>query len=346
MIKVSAPGKIHLIGEHAVVYGQPAILASLNKRTYVSIGPSENVQYLELAWPEISQSWKLKELFKLTQRTFSLWNTCNNKKDFSELFDFIKKNSYEGYRASVLGIAIKMLRINQGFLVKIDSQIPVGVGLGSSASRAVAITQAMAEFFQKKISLEKINEIAYEQEKIIHGTPSGGDNSTCCFGGLLWFRKAQPENEIKSLKKEVPYKLENFVLVQTGEPRKATGELVQLVRNLDESYRDKRIKEIGKMTFEMLKVLKKKDFERMKEIINQTQKNLAELGVSTPPLDKLAKAIREIGGAAKLSGAGGGGGMVLCWHEDKKKLKETINELGFEPIETELAVEGVRIEKK
>ena len=342
-VKVSAPGKAYLIGEHSVVYGEPAIIASIDKRTYVSIKPAKNITYLDLAWPDISHTWSQKELFQLTQKTFDLWKSGNEKKNFSQLFDFIKKNGYQGYRGSILGIAMKMLGIREGFSITINSEIPTGAGLGSSASRAVAITKALAELFEKKVSLEKINEIAYEQEKIIHGTPSGGDNSACCFGGLIWFEKAQPRNKIVSLKKDIPYQLENFVFVYTGQPKKTTGELVQQVSELNEEYRTKRIKKIGKMSYQMLEALKRKDFQRMKEIINQTQKNLAELGVSTKEIDKLSQVVQKIGGAAKLCGAGGGG-IVLSYHEDKEKLINLLKALGYQPWESDLAVESVRID--
>lgn len=344
MLKISAPGKVHLIGEHSIVYGEPAIIASIGKRTYVSVEPAKKITYVDLAWPDISHTWSQNELFQLTQKVFNLWKSGNQKKNFSELFDFLKKNGYEGYRASVLGIAMKMLGIKKGFSITIDSKIPTGAGLGSSASRAVAITKAIAELFKKKVSLERINEIAYEQEKIIHGLPSGGDNSACCFGGLIWFKKAQPKNEIISFKKDIPYKLENFVFVNTGKPKKTTGELVQQVRELDEEYRTKRIKKIGQMSYEMLEALKGKNFQKIKEILNQTQKNLGELGVSTKEIDKISEAVQKIGGAAKLCGAGGGG-IVLCYHQDKKKLIDLLKNLGYEPWKTELAVEGVRIEK-
>ena len=344
MIKTSAPGKVHLIGEHAVVYSEPAIIAAIGNRTYVDISPAKDITYQDIAWPDISHTWKVEQVFEITQKTFDLWKEGNEKKDFSKLFSFIKENGYEGYRASVLGLAMKNLGINQGFSITIDSKIPTGAGLGSSASRAVAMTKAIAELFEKELSLEEINEIAFQQEKIIHGTPSGGDNSACCFGGLVWFKKDQPKNQIKSLKAEIPYKLENFVFVYTGPPQKTTGELVQLVRELDEGYRTERIKKIGEMTYEMLDVLRRRNFQRMKEIINQTQKNLAELKISTEKIDQIAESVQEIGGAAKLCGAGGGG-IVLCYHQDKGKLIDLIKNIGYDPWETELAVEGVRIEK-
>jgi len=343
MIKTSAPGKVHLIGEHAVVYSEPAIIAAIGNRTYVDISPAKDITYQDIAWPDISHTWKVEQVFEITQKTFDLWKEGNEKKDFSKLFSFIKENGYEGYRASVLGLAMKNLGINQGFSITIDSKIPTGAGLGSSASRAVAMTKAIAELFEKELSLEEINEIAFQQEKLIHGTPSGGDNSACCFGGLVWFKKDQPKNQINSLKEEVPYKLENFVFVYTGPPQKTTGELVQLVRELDEGYRTERIKKIGEMTYEMLDVLRRRNFQRMKEIINQTQKNLAELKISTEKIVQIAESVQEIGGAAKLCGAGSGG-IVLCYHQDKGKLIDLIKNIGYDPWETELAVEGVRVE--
>jgi mevalonate kinase len=359
MIKTSAPGKVHLIGEHAVVYGEPAIIAAIGSRTYVDINPAEDITYQDVAWPAISHTWKVEQVFEITQKTLNFWNEGNEKKDFSKLFSFIKENGYEGYRASVLGLAMKNLGINQGFSITIDSKVPTGAGLGSSASRAAATTKAIAELFEKELSLEEINHIAFQQEKTIHGTPSGGDNYACCFGGLVWFKKDQPKNQIKSLKEEIPYKLENFVFVYTGPPQKTTGELVQLVRELNEGYRTERTKKIGEMSYEMLDVLKRKDFQRsqkqvsspvspsaqrMKEIINQTQKNLAELGVSTKEIDEISEAVQKIGGAAKLCGAGGGG-IVLCYHEDKNKLIDLIKNIGYDPWESELAVEGVRVEE-
>jgi mevalonate kinase len=342
---VSAPGKIHLIGEHAVVYGKPAIIAAIGKKTFVTIEPSKNIVFQDLSWLNFYQEWKIKEILKITEDTLLLYKKSFLKNDFTQFFHFIKENNYQRYWASLLGIAMKMLKVNEGFSIKIESQIPIGAGLGSSASKAVAIDKAIAKFFQKKVSLRKINEIAFEQEKIIHLRPSGGDNSSCCFGGLIWFKKEKPKEKIESLKKEIPYKLKNFILVYTGKPEKTTGELVEAVRKLNKEYRDKRIKRIGELSFELRSALREKNFERMKEIINEAQKNLVELGVSTKKIDEISKRVKGIGGAAKLSGAGGGG-VMLCYHEDKEKLIDLIKNMGYEPWETELGVEGVKVEDK
>lgn len=339
----SAPGKCHLIGEHSVVFGEPAIIAAVGLRTTITAEKSDDVRYFDNRFGH-NNSFSLDDVRATTQETLDIWKKCAEQKNFSQLFANIKEDKYAGYKKSVIGLALDKLGIEGGVSVTIDSNIPAGAGIGSSASLAVAGVQAIAAEYGLHPSLDEINDIAFSMEQIIHGTPSGGDNSACCFGRVIWFQKAQPKNIINPLAKEVPYKLENFVLVYTKPPVKNTGELIQIVRNLDESYRNQRIKELGRMTHQMLEALKKKDVKTIQALMNKTQKNLAELGVSIPEIDEIAAAVREIGGAAKLCGAGGGG-IMLCHHNDKERLVETIFSLGYKPIETELAVEGVKVEK-
>ena len=341
MAVASAPGKVHLIGEHAVVYGEPAIFAAVGMRTFVTAEKSDRVGYKDKRWGH-NDSWSLEDVVAATDEVVGLWNACAQKQEFSELFSNIKANRYENYKKTAIGTAMKNLGINGGISISIESQLPAGAGLGSSASLSVAAVNAIAAEYGKSVSKEETNRIAYELEKIIHGTPSGGDNSACCYGGLIWFQKP---NTILSLKEEIPYKLENFILVYTNQPEKTTGELVQSVRNLEENLRNHCVHEIGRLAKDMREALKIRDLETMKRTINRNQQILAKLGVSTPEIDEMVSAIKEKGGAAKLCGAGGGG-MVLCYHEKKNILLETIRDLGYEPLETDLAVEGVKIENE
>ena len=342
MISVSAPGKCHLIGEHAIVYGEPAIIAAIGKRTKVTLEKASSFSYKDHRF-ERTTEFTLEEALQAAEQAKQLWQEGSEKKDFSELFAFVKKDYYGNYRKAVVGLLCKKFNVNYGLRIDVQSEVPAGSGLGSSSSLAVALTKAFAEFSFHNLTHEDTNETAFELEQIIHGTPSGGDNSTSCYGGLVWFQRSQPKNIIQSLREEIPYKLDGFVLVYTKPPEKNTGELIQLVRNLDEEYRNQRIKTIGKMVHEMREALKRKDFRKVKELINNTQKNLAELGVSIREIDEIHETVKEIGGAAKLCGAGGGG-IMLCYHEDKDLLIKTIRELGYMPLEADLAVEGVRVE--
>lgn len=342
MVKVSVPGKIHLIGEHTVVYGMPAILASIGLRCTVEAEKSANIHIIEKRYGRES-IFDVKEALEMANRMDSLWASCKEKKNFTEVFEALKGNGYGNADRAFAGKVMKELGIKSGFKLIIQSNIPNGSGLGSSSAYSVAITKAVAELFGKKLSNEEINSIAYKLEQYNHGAPSGGDNSVCCFGGLLWFQKANPKPIILSLKEEIPQKLENFVFAYSVKPEKTTGELVQMVMNMPKEKRMPIIYEIAKLTYEMRDVLKEKNYNRMKEIINLTQDNLAKLGVSVPEIDRIVEKIRSIGGAAKGCGALGGG-IVLCWHENKQKLLEALKEIGKEPIEVDLGVEGVRME--
>ncbi len=341
MITVSAPGKVHLIGEHSVVYGEPAIIAAIGKRCYVEAEKSDKVK---IANRELNKNiaFEIKDILSFTQEVSELWERCHEKGNFSELFSKMKQDGLN-YAKVAVGKTLKSIGVNGGVELKIKSDIPFGSGVGSGAALAVAVVKAISELYGKKLSDDETNKIAFEIEKIAHGTPSGGDNAACCYGGLIWFEKKINGNNIRSLKEDVPYRLENFVLVYIKKSERSTGEMVQLVRNLEENYRNLRIKNLGKLTSEMLDALKNRNFVTMKEIINETQRNLAELGVSTMEIDELAFAVREIGGAAKLCGAGGGG-IVLCYHENRSKLIEAIRNMNYKPIEVQLGVDGVRVE--
>ncbi len=339
MVTVSAPGKIHLIGEHAVVYGEPAIIASVGLRCRLLVQNSGSIIFRD---GKSTEEFGIGDVLSFADNADLLWKSGFEKNDFSGLFELMKSEK-SNFKKMAAGKVLKALKIKSGAEIRIESDIPAGVGgMGSSAVFAVSLTKAIAGLNSKKLSLDEINRVAYEIEKIQHGNPSGGDNAACCYGGLVWFKRSSPSNIIEPL--NIGYELENFVIVNSGSRERTTGELVQHVRKLGESYRNPRIKALGVATSEMRDALRKHDFGTVKELINLAQRNLAELGVSTGNIDKIAKSVRDIGGAAKLCGAGGGG-FMLCYCEDKKKLTGTIKKLGFEPIETALGVEGVRTDR-
>ncbi|WP_287586614.1 mevalonate kinase [Candidatus Borrarchaeum sp.] len=339
MITSSTPGKTHLIGEHAVVYGEPAIIISVGKRAYISAEKSESVKIYA---QDINQSgeFSISELKEFAEKLQQLWDNCFETKDFAPLYSLLK-NEHLGHIKAMIAKTMAELDINTPFRLKIYSEIPIGSGLGSSAALSVAVPKALSELFRKNLTLEEINQIAYKIESLAHGTPSGGDNSICCYGGALWFKKGTP-NVIEPL--HLDFTMKNFVLVFTGIPKLTTGELVSNVRSLDPEYRDMRIKQLGAYTYEMRDCLTEQNFTRIKELMNLAQELLAELGVSIEAIDEIHNAVKSIGGGAKLSGAGGGGYMV-CYHEDLQLLKKFIKELGYVPEQVELGVEGVRVEK-
>jgi mevalonate kinase len=340
VITSSAPGKTHLIGEHSVVYGEPAIIISVGKRAYISAEKSESVKIYA---QDINQQgeFSVSELKEFAEKLQQLWDNCFETKDFAPLYSLLKKE-HLGHIKAMIATTMAALNLNSGFKLNVSSEIPIGSGLGSSAALSVAVPKCLSELFRKTLTLEEINQIAYKIESLAHGTPSGGDNSICCYGGALWFKKGTP-NIIEPL--HLDFKMKNFVLVFTGIPKLTTGELVSNVRSLNPEYRDSRVKQLGMHTLEMRECLTKQNFTRIKELMNLAQELLTELGVSIDVIDKIHTAVKEINGGAKLSGAGGGGYMV-CYHEDLQLLKQIIRELGYVPEQVELGVEGVRTERR
>ncbi len=344
MVLVSAPGKVHIIGEHSIVYGHPAIIAAVGKRIFIEAGKSDKVILKDNRFNSHNE-WTVQEAREAADNAQELLKQSAEKGNYSELLTWAKDGGkYLNYWKALIGTTLKMAGADSGISLHITKcEIPTGSGLGSSSAAAVAVAKAVSEVYNKNLSLEKINEIAFECERLVHGTPSGGDNTTSCYGGLIWFQKAQPKNIIIPLGKEIPHKLENFVLAYTKQPEKSTGELVHMVRNIPEAERNPKMEEIGRMAHEMKDVLKRKDYSRMKEIMNRTNEILTSFGLSVPETEKISKKVLEIGGAAKMCGACGGG-VMLAWHEKPQLIFDAIKELGFTPFEADLAVEGVRME--
>ena len=213
---------------------------------------------------------------------------------------------------------------------EIKSDIPIGCGMGSSA--ALAVIRAAMHVSTRK----KINEMAYEQEKINHGYPSGVDNTVCTYGGILWYQKIKDKPVFKKLKIS---HLPEFVLINTGKPVESTKEMIGIVKR--EEKKEKIFDEIEKVTKLFL------DGHLIKKCLQKCERCLEELGVVGKTAKKIVREIEDLGGGAKISGAGGvkkGSGILLCYHEEPQKILDLAKKLKLEAFKVELGGEGVRIE--
>lgn len=304
-VKVSAPGKIILSGEHAVVYGYPEILTTINKRLIVGI--EENKAGLTVFPPE--------------------------GKPFVEDALEIIKTRLES-------------RLNN-LSVVVNSEIPIGCGLGSSAAFAVAITGAIFDYLGLPRSLKKINEIAYEIEKKQHSTPSGGDNTVSTYGGFLLYRK-----ETETVKVFSPLRAKVFpkiFLINSGKPEESTGEMVKAIREFvlkSPQKAGKIFREMEGISRNFLQFLSGEELN-FGELIARNERLLEELGVVSSKTKTLIQKIESKGGFAKISGAGGikgNSGIILAYHQDPQILLKLANEEKLDMFKVKLGERGIKNE--
>lgn len=308
-ITFSAPGKIHLLGEHSVVFGKPAILTTVDLRVTATVIPSET-------------------------RTIAVWN--NNLRKVIE--PIIKKH-----------LKIKSI---PPYLLKINSQIPVGSGLGSSSAISASYIASFLTFLGVKWDLNLIYDLTYLAEKVFHGNPSGADPATVIFGSLIWFRKETEDLKIiQKLPFPIPKKIaENFILIDTGKPKETTKDMVKMV---NEKYKVQSTKfrrlfdsqEI--LVKKLLPVLKKGDEKELIRIIKEGEKNLESMGVVSKFVQDITGKIENTGGAAKICGAGstkGPTGILLCYHNKADVIQNIAQNLNLSYFKTKLGVEGLKQE--
>lgn len=320
-VVVSAPGKLHLSGEHAVVYGKPAVLVATSRRLYVTLEAHSQQ-------PTVYSKSKIKNDIE----------KIKNKDDYlSKIIRLVGKK----YSATIKDCTLA-----------ITSDIPIGAGMGSSAALAVATIGALTEWLGKPWNPTEINELAFEAEKIQHGKPSGGDNTISAFGGILWYRK-----EFEFLKSfwllpfKIPRSFPSFVTINTGRTE-STKELVVGVvgekkRKLGQEFTTW-LDTVEKVTKQLVQAIHDENERAFCESMQMNEKLLEEIGVVSDSTRKLVREIEKMGGTVKISGAGGvktGSGMLICLHPHPQALLELARKKGLETFQVSIGGEGVRREE-
>jgi mevalonate kinase len=230
-----------------------------------------------------------------------------------------------------------------GLNVEINSTVPVGAGLGSSAAVVAAVIAATGALLDVKLSKEDIFRMTCEAEKIVHGTPSGVDPAISTFGGALLFQMGTGFKPL-DVRTDIP-----LVVGDTGVER-STRVQVEKVRNLMDKY-PRIVESIMQVAREIvlraLDAFKENDLETLGALMNMNHALLYGIGVSDESLEWLINAARKAGAlGAKLTGAGGGGCMLaLSKNEKLEQILEAIQRAGGRPFLTRKTDEGVRIER-
>jgi len=298
MTKSSAPGKIILFGEHAVVYGRPALAVPVNQvRAEVEVSDSSRA---------------------------GIWIDAPAVKLHAELNTLPSDHPI----AAVIHNFLFLSRLSRfpDLEIKISSTIPVASGLGSGAAVTIALTRALASHLNYAMTDEELNAFAYEIEKLHHGTPSGIDNTVVTYARPVYFVKGQPLELFKAGK---PF---TIVIADTGVSA-PTKESVGDVRRLwidDRSRWETVFDKIGEISFTARRAIEAGRPELLGELMDENHALLQKLTVSSPELDQLVEAARKAGAlGAKLSGGGRGGNMIaLVEPETAEAVASALKEAG------------------
>ncbi len=232
-----------------------------------------------------------------------------------------------------LGLKGRALRI------EVFPNVPRAMGLGGSAALAVAVIRALDAHFELGLEDERVNQLAFECEKIAHGTPSGLDNTLATFGDFMLYRAGtEPERRVIMPHKPLP-----LVIGMSG-VEGLTAKTVARVREAwqrNPSLYERLFDDIDSLVDLGLDALQSGDYEGLGEVMNVNQGLLNAMQVSTPELEELIQIARNHGAlGAKLTGGGGGGSIIALCPEDSVKVARAMRAAGYHALEVEVGGAG------
>ena len=285
-----APGKIILLGEHAVVYGHPAIAVPVTQvRATVTVTPAQDGAGFRIMALDIKRHYRLS--------------------------DAGRKDPLAAIVRRVLAIA--GLRRAPDAVLTLTSTIPIAAGLGSGAACSTAIARALAAYLEISPPLDnnRINALVYDIEQLHHGTPSGIDNTVIVYGRPVYFRRERP---IETFGVKVSFQI---AIADTGiasPTRIAVGDVRQAWQAEPDRY-ERLFDDIGALAHDARQAIEDGAIERLGPMLTANHLLLRRIGVSCPELDRLVTAATDAGAAgAKLSGGGRGGNMIALVDSDNR----------------------------
>ena len=276
-VSAEACGKIILFGEHAVVYGRPAIAVPVTHvQATAIIEPSEHGLIIHPA--DLDRSIAVDP---------------NNPID---------------PLASIVNLTLDHLNCPPpDVTITIHSTIPIASGLGSGAAVSTAVVRALAQWFDARLDNAEVNTLVYEVEKLYHGTPSGIDNTVIAYQQPVYFIR---EQAIQTFKVAQPFKV---AIGNTGvaSPTKIAVGDVRMGWEIDRARYEAWFDRIGGIVQQARSAIESGAIDRLGSLMDQSQVLLRDLDVSSVELERLIFAAKQAGASgAKLVGGGRGGNMI------------------------------------
>jgi mevalonate kinase len=319
-VTASAPGKTILFGEHAVVYGKPAIAAAVDRRAYVKVEKREdNLTHVNV------EELGVSGFLDLENHKIELEKGQNNRKGILEyvLRSLIKTDTVDGLE------------------VTINLDIPIGAGLGSSAAVTVATILSSSKLNEITLTKDEIAKLAHQVELEVQGAASPIDTTLSTHGGIIYLSRDAGEIINIDTNSEIP------IVIGYTSQRGNTGKLVESVRLKMESHPKVMIpilNSIEALTNGAREAMIRGDHKMIGEFMNINHGLLDAIGVNTDELSKMVFDARKSGAlGSKLTGAGGGGSIIAYCPGHVDEVVSSINQ--FEnAFKINISNEGVRLE--
>ncbi|KAK2797089.1 hypothetical protein FQN50_009320 [Emmonsiellopsis sp. PD_5] len=388
---VSAPGKVIVFGEHAVVHGKRAMAAAISLRSYLlvtSLSKSHRTITLNFRDIGLDHTWDIDSL------PWELFKHPSKKKFYYDSVTSLDNELLEAMQPHIADVSIdkpdEVRKIHQSSataflylflslsspqthaaIYTLRSTIPIGAGLGSSASIAVCLSAALLLQIrilagphqdqppeEAETQIERINRWAFVGEMCIHGNPSGVDNTVSAGGKAVIFRRgdySKPPSVTPILDfPELP-----LLLVNSRQPRSTATEVAKVgkLRKEHPAVAESMLEAIDQVTEAADDIIQSGHFDKdsdemldhFGELFRINHGLLVSLGVSHPRLERIRELVDHTGiGWTKLTGAGGGGCAITLMRPNSdqsvlRQLDKNLADEGFERYETTLGGDGIGV---
>ncbi|MDH5810647.1 MAG: mevalonate kinase [Candidatus Methanomethylicaceae archaeon] len=331
-ITVSVPGKVTLLGEHAVVYGKPALVSAINRRIYVT-AERRSDSSIKVSSPDL----KLQGLTLKINRSLGdfEFEAGERKSQILEPLRYILK---------AIEVASENYDKKSGANIFIQSEMPIGAGLGTSAAISVGTVAAYSALLGHDIVLDEIARMGHATEVAVQGIASPMDTAITTYGGTLYIK---PEGT-KPLMERIEIPCDFTSVLGYTQREETTSQILKKVR----AAKDRNpevvgliMDAIGLLVEEARSCIKKGDPASFGALMNINHGLLDSLGVSTKALNDMVYASRSAGAlGSKMTGAGGGGCILALCPDRVKEVSLAIRLAGGMPFDVSLSSPGLRVE--
>ncbi|MGI9324974.1 MAG: hydroxymethylglutaryl-CoA reductase, degradative [Pseudomonadales bacterium] len=306
--RMSACGKIILLGEHAVVYGRSAIALPIPLAVEAVVQPRSGTDDVQLVIPR----WGLEQKIKAGQN--------------------------QGISGILTTLIDRLALGEQAMTIEVIPHVPRAMGLGGSSALAVAIVRALSSAYRLNLDNVEINKLAFECEKAAHGTPSGVDNTVATYGRpLIYQRNPDGEPQFEELRLTQPIEL---VVGITGK-ESLTANMVAQVRSAWQAHKSRYesiFDQVQSLTDAAREATVNGQWQDLGELMNLCHGYLNALQLSTPELEELIHVARGAGAlGAKLTGGGGGGSIVALCPDSSAAVSAAIEKAGYRALTVQIS---------